>query len=87
MKYHFSIIKLDKYPNLLCSAVLIISIIISESMVRRLLEIGVDLNAVNNVKQCALVVAIQLGFDKIAELLIKKGADVNIQGKFGLGWS
>ena len=51
-----------------------------ESVVRLVLDIGVDINAVNSVSGNALHAAISSGKQTTAELLIEKGADVNCKG-------
>lgn len=83
----------------------------AESVVRMLLENGIDINAKNEFGNSALILAISsgeilnllngysiqetskgsisscLGFEKFAELLIEKGADINIVGFNGeTGW-
>lgn len=53
-------------------------------MVRLLLKNKVNINAVNQGQNSALIFAIWEGMDNVAQLLIENGADVNIVGQDGV---
>ena len=55
------------------------------TVVEELVKAGSDVNALDNKKQSALMIAAQRGNDKVVEILLKSGADKNLKNDEGMG--
>lgn len=50
---------------------------------RLLIDNRADINTMNRHNNTPLILSLDGGFDKVAELLIQNGANVNIVGRYG----